>query len=81
MKAPLPPVLLKWERRIATSVAAGGDDAPGDAELGDRRLHVPLYLNGNRQDLLCTVDLTRRQDQSALAFYQRGIALVAWDQS
>jgi len=53
-----------------------------EGEAGSRgraSIEVPLYLNEGRAALLATVELARRNEQPAHAFYQRGAALVAWD--
>jgi hypothetical protein len=37
-----------------------------------------MYLNETRRDLLFSVDLSTDPNISAAAWFQRGVALVAW---
>lgn len=61
----LPPSLLTWRRR---------DEVPQTS--GAIIVNLPVYLNGDRSDVLFSVDL-ETEEEGVDVFAQRGVCLIA----
>lgn len=69
LSSPLPTANLKWVHKSQKEAEEEG--------LGEQ-IQIPVYLNKQRKALLCSINVPTN-GISQVVWYQRGVAIFAWD--
>ena len=77
LQVALPSVSLRWIRVSPTDPTPGLQDIDTTVNSDKDECEIPVYLNGDRKDLMFSVGLASVTLEERVMFAQRGVALVA----